>query len=122
VDLLVDFAVNKVQAVMTRARDRDFVDLYFLLREGPEPDFDRLLALARAKFDAGPSALTAAQQLMRVEAIVDLPQAFHPLDNLGFGNDGNDGNDDQGCSRAPRRKAASSRPPRRLHQRNRLVT
>jgi hypothetical protein len=79
VDSLVDFAVNKVQAVMTRARDRDFVDLYFLLREGPEPEFDRLLALARAKFDVGPSALTAAQQLMRVDALVDLPQVIRPI-------------------------------------------
>jgi hypothetical protein len=38
-----------------------------------------LHALARAKFDVGPSALTAAQQLMRVEALVDLPQVIRPI-------------------------------------------
>ncbi len=79
VDSLLDFAVNKVQAVMTRARERDFVDLYFLLREGPEPDFERLLGLSRAKFEVGPTSLTAAQQLMRVESVIDMPRLIRPL-------------------------------------------
>ena len=42
VDSLLDMVVNKLQAVLTRARARDFVDLFFLLREGPEPDLHRL--------------------------------------------------------------------------------
>ena len=43
VESLLDMTVNKLQALLTRFRPRDFVDLYFLLREGPEPDLDRLL-------------------------------------------------------------------------------
>ena len=79
VDSLLDITVNKVQAVLTRARERDFVDLWFLLREGAERDVDRLLALTRAKFDVGASRVTLAEQLLRVEAITKLPRMIRPL-------------------------------------------
>jgi predicted nucleotidyltransferase component of viral defense system len=36
VESLIDMTVNKVQAILTRQQPRDFVDLYFLLQEGPE--------------------------------------------------------------------------------------
>jgi hypothetical protein len=35
VESLQDMTVNKLQAVLTRNQPRDFVDIYFLLREGP---------------------------------------------------------------------------------------
>lgn len=38
-------------AVLTRNQPRDFVDLYFLLREGLCEILDQLLELVRAKFD-----------------------------------------------------------------------
>jgi predicted nucleotidyltransferase component of viral defense system len=79
VDSLLDMAVNKVQAILTRARERDFVDLYFLLNEGPEQDIERLLDLARAKFDVGASRITLAEQLLRVEEVVELPRMRRPL-------------------------------------------
>jgi predicted nucleotidyltransferase component of viral defense system len=78
-DSLLDHAVNKVQAVLTRARDRDFVDLFFLLREGPEPDIERLLSLARAKFDAGPNRMNVAERLLVALEITDLPTMLRPL-------------------------------------------
>ncbi|HKY38087.1 MAG TPA: nucleotidyl transferase AbiEii/AbiGii toxin family protein [Polyangiaceae bacterium] len=53
IDSLLDMTVNKVQAVLTRFRPRDFVDLYFLLREGRERDLSRLLGFVRAKFGDG---------------------------------------------------------------------
>jgi predicted nucleotidyltransferase component of viral defense system len=79
VDAIEDIAVNKVQAVLTRARERDFVDLYFLLREGPERDVEKLLSLVRAKFDAGPSRVTLAESLLRVEEVRELPEMIRPL-------------------------------------------
>ena len=79
VDSLLDMAVNKVQAILTRARERDFVDLYFLLNEGPEPDIERLLDLARAKFDVGASRITLAEQLLLVDTVAELPQMRRPL-------------------------------------------
>lgn len=71
VDSLMDMTVNKIQAVLTRARPRDFVDLHFLLHEGPERDLDRLLSLARAKFEVGASRVTLAEQLLKVEEIAE---------------------------------------------------
>ena len=79
VDSLLDMAVNKVQAILTRARERDFVDLYFLLNEGPEQDIERLLDLAHAKFDVGASRVTLAEQLLLVEEVVELPRMRRPL-------------------------------------------
>ena len=79
VDSLLDMAVNKVQAILTRARERDFVDLYFLLNEGPEQDIERLLDLARAKFDVGVSRITLAEQLLRVDMVAELPRMRRPL-------------------------------------------
>ncbi|HKY37903.1 MAG TPA: nucleotidyl transferase AbiEii/AbiGii toxin family protein [Polyangiaceae bacterium] len=79
VDSLVDMTVNKVQAVLTRARPRDFVDLWFLLREGPERKLERLLSLARAKFDVGASRITLAEQLLKVEEIAELPRMLRPV-------------------------------------------
>jgi predicted nucleotidyltransferase component of viral defense system len=79
VESLIDMTVNKVQAVLTRFRARDFVDLFFLLREGPERDLDRLLDLARAKFDSGYAQLSLAQRLLLVSDIVELPVMLRPV-------------------------------------------
>lgn len=72
-------AVNKIQAVLTRARPRDFVDLLFLLREGRERDIDRLLSFVRAKFEVGANRITLAEQFLKVEEIAELPRMLRPL-------------------------------------------
>jgi predicted nucleotidyltransferase component of viral defense system len=80
-DSLLDMAVNKVQAVLTRARPRDYVDLYFLLQVGPERDLDRLLVLARSKFDVGASRISLGEQLLKVSQLreEDLPRMLKPI-------------------------------------------
>lgn len=79
VESLMDMTVNKVQALLTRFRPRDFVDLYFLLREGPERDPDRLLDFVRAKFDAGADRLALAQRMLLVTDIDELPSMLKPV-------------------------------------------
>lgn len=74
VDSIEDMTVNKVQAVLTREQPRDFVDLYFLLREGPLRDLDRILDHVRAKFDAGPHRLGLAQRLLAIRSVKELPR------------------------------------------------
>jgi hypothetical protein len=71
--------VNKMQALLTRFRPRDFVDLYFLLREGPELDLDRLLDFVRAKFDAGADRLALAQRMLLASQIDELPAMLRPV-------------------------------------------
>lgn len=77
---LLDMAVNKVQALLTRWQPRDLVDLYFLLREGPERDLARLLDLARAKFDVGADVLGLAERLLLVHEIRELPRMLRPVE------------------------------------------
>ena len=79
VESLIDMAVNKVQAALTRTQARDLVDLYFLLQEGPERDLDRLLDLVRAKFDAGGDRLALASRLLMVREIRELPRLLRPV-------------------------------------------
>lgn len=79
VESLEDMTVNKLQAVLTRMQPRDFVDLYFLLREGPIRDLDQLLALVRAKFDAGPHRLGLAARLLLVRNVKELPRMIRPV-------------------------------------------
>jgi hypothetical protein len=79
VESLEDMTVNKLQAVLTRFQPRDFVDLYFLLREGPIRDLAKLLLLVRAKFDAGPHPLGLAARLLLVRELKELPKMRRPL-------------------------------------------
>ena len=79
VESLVDMTVNKVQAILTRFQPRDFVDLYFLLREGPEKDLARILGLVRAKFDAGAHPLALARRLVMAREIAELPKMLRPV-------------------------------------------
>lgn len=79
VESLEDMTVNKVQAVLSRNRPRDFVDLYFLLQEGPLRDLGHLLGLVRAKFEVGPHRLGLAQRLLLVRDATELPRMIRPV-------------------------------------------
>ena len=79
VESLEDMTVNKLQAVLTRNQPRDFVDLYFLLREGPLRDLDKILDLVRAKFDVGPHRLGLAARLLLAGEIQELPRMIRPV-------------------------------------------
>ncbi len=80
VESLLDMTVNKVQALLTRWQARDLVDLYFLLREGPEKDLERLVDLARAKFDVGADLLGLAERLLLVHDIRELPRMLRKVE------------------------------------------
>lgn len=79
VESLRDMTVNKVQAIATRFQARDYVDLWFLLREGPETDLDRLLGLVRAKFDAGVDRFALAHRFLMVSEVEELPRMIRPV-------------------------------------------
>lgn len=79
VESLEDMTVNKLQAVLARNQPRDFVDLYFLLREGPLRDLDKILDLVRAKFDVGPHRLGLASRLLLAREVKELPRMIRPV-------------------------------------------
>ncbi len=79
VDSLENLSVGKLLAVFGRAYPRDFVDLYFLLKNGA--DFDYLLTLARQK-DIGFNEYFLGgmmEQIAKVEQR-DLPKMLKPID------------------------------------------
>ncbi len=83
VDSLENIAANKVTALMSRGELRDFIDLYFVLKDTGWT-FDHLLTLARQK-DPGLKEFYLAgfihQQLKRMRA---LPPLYRPLDLEDF--------------------------------------
>jgi predicted nucleotidyltransferase component of viral defense system len=84
VESLVDMTVNKVQAVLTRKQARDYVDLYFMLREGPERDLRRLLDHVRAKFDYGAHRMGLAARLLLVHEIERMPRMIRRVDSAAL--------------------------------------
>lgn len=55
------------------------MDLWFLLREGPERDIFRLLDHSRVKFDSGVHRLTFAARLLNAHDIAELPTMIRPV-------------------------------------------
>lgn len=76
VDSEFNIAVNKVTALFGRAAMKDFVDLYFLLKQ--EYDLDQLIALAKEK-DPGFSEFYFANMLRHHQRVTSLPQLLKPL-------------------------------------------
>ncbi|KKS12064.1 hypothetical protein A2617_04720 [Candidatus Daviesbacteria bacterium RIFOXYD1_FULL_41_10] len=81
VDSLYDIAANKVHTLFMKARSRDYVDLYFILKEYDYP-LEKLILDAKAKFDWDIERSGLVSQLMRVVDIdtKDLPTMLVPFD------------------------------------------
>ncbi|MBI3538486.1 MAG: nucleotidyl transferase AbiEii/AbiGii toxin family protein [Chloroflexi bacterium] len=76
VNSLLDIAVNKVTALFGRAAVRDFVDLYFLLKQGF--DLNELMRLAQEK-DLGFTEFYFAGALHEIQRARELPRMILPL-------------------------------------------
>jgi hypothetical protein len=76
VDNPIDIACNKLSALFDRAEPKDFVDVYFAVRE--ILPFDRLVALARRKH-VGLDAYWLAMALAQVEQVAMLPRMVKPV-------------------------------------------
>src|SRR3989344_5515003 len=81
VDSLYDIAVNKVHTLFMRARSRDYVDLYFILKR-QDYSLEKLILDAKAKFDWDIERGGLISQFMRVVdiGIEDLPRMLVPFD------------------------------------------
>lgn len=76
VDSLYDIAVNKLQTIRQRSDAKDFVDLYFLLKEFTVWD---LMEGARVKFRMEPDPYLIAVDCFKVEGFDNLPVMLKPL-------------------------------------------
>lgn len=77
VDSLLDIGVNKLQTIHQRTDVKDFVDLYFLLREFTVWD---LMEGVRVKFKTELEPYTVAADYLKVDSFEYLPTMLTPLD------------------------------------------
>lgn len=77
VDSLFDIAVNKLQTIRQRSEVKDFVDLYFLLKDFTVWD---LMEGARVKFRMEPDPYLIAVDFLTVSNFGNLPQMLVPLE------------------------------------------
>lgn len=86
VDSLIDIAANKVFTVSQSPRARDFIDLYFIMERYKELGFERLLKLAREKFDWQIDPLNLGAQLLKAKNIADLPRMVLKIEHKQWRN------------------------------------
>ncbi len=79
VDSLLDIAVNKVFTIYQQPRARDFVDLFFIVRE-KNYTFAELIAKAKIKFDWHIDPLNLGSQMMRMKDLKDYPRMIKKLE------------------------------------------
>ncbi|MDP2638792.1 MAG: nucleotidyl transferase AbiEii/AbiGii toxin family protein [Candidatus Azambacteria bacterium] len=79
IDSLEDIAVNKVHTIFMKPRSRDFVDLYFILKDKNMFSLDRLINLAKAKFDWHIEPVQLGENFAKVIMVKDLPNMLVPL-------------------------------------------
>ena len=77
-DSLLDIAVNKIQSIGTRTKARDFIDLYFIVKETGMVIKDLMLA-ARNKFDFYIDPIQYGKQFYKVTNVKDYPRMVKPL-------------------------------------------
>ncbi len=78
VDSIHDIAANKVHTLFMKPRARDYIDLYFILKN-KDLSIDKLILDAKAKFDWHIDPLTLASQFMRVKEFTDFPKMLVPF-------------------------------------------
>lgn len=85
IDSLEDIAANKIQTLSTNPRERDFVDLYFIFkRKGFS--LNKLVLLAKAKFDWQLDPIQLGQVFTQVVAVKDVPKMLIPFDRKEMEN------------------------------------
>ena len=80
IDSLEDIAVNKVHTLSMKPRTRDFVDLYFILQD-KQFILDKLIILAKAKFDWHIDPIQFGHNLAQVVAYKDIPRMLVPFNH-----------------------------------------
>lgn len=78
VDSELDIAANKVHTISTRARDRDFVDLYLLCLKH-NYGIKNLRMLAKAKFDWDINPLHLSEIFLTAKERSDIPKMLIPF-------------------------------------------
>ena len=79
VDSMYEIAVNKIHTIRTNGRERDYVDLYCIIKK-TNWSIDKLLRDADRKFDITTDYLQAAKQFLKAAEITEFPKMLVPFD------------------------------------------
>lgn len=80
IDSDYDIAVNKVHTIAMEPRARDFIDIYFLVKE-KDYSFMDLLMKAKAKFDWHIDAVQLGAQLLKALDVKDFPRMIKKINH-----------------------------------------
>lgn len=78
VDSVYDIAANKLQTIFTKARSRDYLDLYFIMQKY-DYSLDKLILDAKAKFDWNIDKLTLASQFIKARDVDESSMVIAPF-------------------------------------------
>jgi predicted nucleotidyltransferase component of viral defense system len=85
VDSLEDITANKIQTISTKARERDFVDLYFIYKQ-KQFDLKKMIILAQTKFDWYIDPIQLGKTFIQVVDLYDVPLMRVPFDRKQMEN------------------------------------
>lgn len=80
IDSDYDIAVNKVHTIAMQPRARDFIDIYFLIKEKGY-NINDLIMKARAKFDWHIDAIQLGSQLLKAKEVKDFPRMIKKINH-----------------------------------------
>lgn len=78
IDSICDIAVNKVHTIALNPRARDFIDIYFIIKEKGY-DFKELLMQAKAKFDWHIDPIQLGSRLLLAGELTDYPRMIKKI-------------------------------------------
>ncbi|OGJ42646.1 hypothetical protein A3B60_02755 [Candidatus Peregrinibacteria bacterium RIFCSPLOWO2_01_FULL_39_12] len=73
VDSVLDIAVNKVFTIYQKARARDFIDLYFIIKKY-KFNLEDLIKKAKIKFDWHIDSIQLGSQFFKAQGVKDFPR------------------------------------------------
>lgn len=80
IESIYDIAADKVHTIVLQPRARDYIDLYFIIKE-KKYDFRSLLKQAKAKFDWDLSSIELGSRLMEASEMADYPRMLTAVDH-----------------------------------------
>lgn len=83
IDSLEDITANKIQTISTKARERDFVDLYFIYKK-KKFDVKKMIIFAKTKFDWHIDPIQLGKVFMQVIDLHDVPKMLVPFNRMAM--------------------------------------
>lgn len=85
IESIYDIGVDKVHTVVVRPRARDFIDIFFIIKE-KKYGFEELLMQAKAKFDWDISLMELGARFIEGSKMTDFPRMVKPIDHQEWQN------------------------------------